>query len=262
MSEEGASEPARSPRGVLKRARMLRTARELGMELFVVALGVLIALWAQQWAEGRSWREKKSAALDAIGVEIADQYDSAVEWRLVEPCLLSQIDTLRQRVLTSPGRLVPAPLFADSWRGTFVVRMPDRSYEDGAWQRAISDGVASRLDRKVRFELDGAYAATRLLNDLTAQNRAAQERLLSLSQPLPLDPGTRLSLLQEIDQLRGRITFMDLVMAQALDHWRTAGVLPPLRRAQTASTLKGTRLFCRTHGLQVRTLAEAISTGD
>ena len=36
------------------RARHKRNLRHWGMELFVEVLGVLLALWAQEWAQGRN----------------------------------------------------------------------------------------------------------------------------------------------------------------------------------------------------------------
>lgn len=244
--------------GVLRRhARMLRSARALGVELLVVALGVLIALWAQQWAEGRSWREKTRAAIDALHMETADHYLAAVEWRTVEPCILAQIDRLQQRLLESGARLKPAPVYTEPSSGSYVIRMPSRSYRDAAWQRATGDGVASRLDRAVRSDLDSGYSVVRILNDLNAQNTAAESRLLTLSRPLPLDADVRVSLLQEMDELRGRVIFMSLIQSQMLGSWRAAGMTRPVREARTFVAGSGTRRFCATQGLPLRTVEAA-----
>lgn len=247
--------------GLLKRVRLLRSVRELGMKLLVVALGVFAALWAQQWAEGRLWREKTRAATDAIRVEIADQYESVVEWRTVEPCILAQIDGLQARVLASDARLTPAPLFRDRSLPPYVLRLPDRSYDDGAWQRAAADGVASRLDPAVRRQLDQVYAVVRLLNDMTAQNRSSAQRLLSLSRPLPLDAGVRIALIKELDELNGRVRFMDLIMSQSLSSWRAAGMSPSPDSARAIVAESGTAAFCRANRLPLRRLAEATRPG-
>lgn len=257
MSAEAAQAEPTCPGLLLKRARLLRSVRELGMELLIVTLGVFAALWAQQWAEGRSWREKTQAATDAIRVEVADQYESVVEWRTVEPCVLAQIDRLQQRVVASGVRLIPAPVFADP-SGYFVLRLPDRSYEDAAWQRAAADGVASRLDRTARRRLDQVYPSMRLLNDLTAQNRSDVQRLLSLSRPLPLDAGVRIALVQDLDDLSGRVAFMDLIMGQSLRSWRAVGMLPSVASGREVVAASGSATFCRAHGLPLRSLAEAV----
>src|SRR5687768_12754977 len=87
--------------------------RQIMWELVVVTLGVLIALGAQQWAEGRSWAAKGRAAARSLRAEVSDQYQWAFEWRVVEPCILAQIDRLQERVLASRAQLDPAPVHSE-----------------------------------------------------------------------------------------------------------------------------------------------------
>lgn len=119
-----------------------------------MALGVFTALWVQQWAEGRSWQEKQRWAVDGLRADVADQYQSAVEWRVLEPCILSQIDQLQQRVLASGDRLSPAPVYQRPIVGGVVLLLPSRAYDDFAWQRATGDEVANRLDTGIRIAMD------------------------------------------------------------------------------------------------------------
>ncbi len=203
-----------------------------------------------------------AGALEAIRGEIRDQYTSAVLWRVVEPCVLAQIDALRDRVLRSGAQVSPVPVYSDDVYRTFVLRMPDQSFEDGAWRRANADGVASRLPGKLRWELDTLYSTVRDLNAYSFQNRIAQDRLLILGQPVPLDPALRGALLRDLDELGGRLAYADLLMTQGFARWRAAGMLPPARIAWPEVQRSGTRRFCRAHGLPLRTLAMAAQAAD
>ncbi len=239
------------------RARFRRPAYRFGMELVIVTLGVGLALVAQQWAEEQSWQRKARDATEAIRAEVSDQYSWAIEWRVVEPCLLAQIDILQQRLLASGDRLDPAPVYSEPGFAFYVIRMPNRTFEEGVWQAAISDGVVSHLDRDMRQELDRAYTANRLLADQTRENNAAYQRLLSLTRPIPLDAGVRYSLLRDLDELRGRVELMSHLHGQSLDNWTKAGVLPPVEPARKALASSGTRRFCEDHKLPLRSVTEA-----
>ena len=240
-----------------KRARFRRGAYRIGIELVVVALGVGLALVAQQWAEEQSWRTKARDATEALRSEISDHYPWAIEWRVVEPCILAQIDVLQQRLLASGDRLDPAPVYSEPGFAFYVMRMPNRTFEEGVWQAAISDGVVSHLDRDMRRALDTGYTSNRLLADLTRQNNAAYQRLLSLTRPIPLDAGVRYSLLRDMDELRGRVELMSHLYGQSLDSWTKAGVLLPGDKVRNALASSGTRGFCEDHGLPMRSVAEA-----
>ena len=99
----------------------------VGWELGIIILGVLVALAAQQWAEGLSWSGKIGATKRALRAEMQEHYGYAVEYRAVYPCLQAQLDQLRTRVLSSHSALNPAPLYTE---GLFhyVVRFPSKTY--------------------------------------------------------------------------------------------------------------------------------------
>lgn len=69
----------------------------LGLRRELRHLGVLIALAAQQWAEARSWDGKSCQVRVAISDEVAKHYSWSVEWRVVSPSLVAQLDQLRPR---------------------------------------------------------------------------------------------------------------------------------------------------------------------
>ena len=94
-------------------------------ELAIVTVGVLIALAAQEWAEGLSWRGKVAATEQALRAELGEHYGYAVEFRTVYPCLQVQLDRLRSRVLSSGSVMNPAPLYEEDG-AHYVLRLPSK----------------------------------------------------------------------------------------------------------------------------------------
>jgi hypothetical protein len=229
----------------------------VGWELAIVIVGVFIALAAQQWVDELSWRGKSRAATAAISREVGDHYAASVEWRLVTPCMMAQIDRLQSRILRSGERLDPATVYSEPAFPRFVLRIPSKEYDSSAWQAAIADGVTSHLSPELRTELSEHYQQVAVLQDMTQRNGISYGSVFSLSRPIPLDPGVRLSLTQLLDELRGRVMYMDLSSGQLIDHITRAGMVPDKSVTNEAVRLSGTRLFCADQRLPMRSLAEA-----
>ena len=119
--------------GGLQKFRMLKLNPPNGWqsvvwELAIVTAGVLVALAVQQWAEERSWVDRRERATRAIRAEIREHYTNGIEWRVVYPCIKAQIDQLQQRVLDSGERLDPAKVHSQPRSGDFVIRIPVKDY--------------------------------------------------------------------------------------------------------------------------------------
>jgi hypothetical protein len=229
----------------------------VGWELAIVTLGVLLALGAQQWADGREWHTKATDATKSLRDEVALHYAWSIEWRMVEPCIVAQIDRLQERILASGEQLTPAPVYSEPGIRNFVIRLPSKEYSSNVWTATINDGVSPHLDPAIRRELSAHYVQANFLVDMTDRNNVDNQRLLSLSRPLPLDPTVRYSLLQELDELRGRVEFMGLLSGQMIDHVIKAGMVPPTNQTRDLLSKYGTVRFCRAHGFPTRSQAEA-----
>ena len=229
----------------------------VGWELAIVTLGVFIALAVQQWADDRDWSRRVDRATAAIGTEVADHYYWSAEWRMVSPCLLAQVDRLSERVEASGARLDPAPVVDD---GTlhFVLRLPAKEYVTSAWDAAQVDGITPRLDPDVRSELNRYYEQVRRVVDHSERNGVDYRRLFVLSRPIPLDAATRFQILQTLDELRGRIQFVDLLSGQLIDRIERLHMVPSAADTRTAIDRYRTANFCREQRLPLRSLAEAM----
>ena len=231
--------------------------REIVWEILIVTVGVFMALAAQQWAENRSWDSKVQTATTDLRDEVSDHYAWSVEWRMVSPCIIAQLDSLQQRVLRSGDRLDPAPVYTETDVPSFVIREPTKEYHSAVWQAIIGDGVSPHLDARLRNELASHYSKAQMLTELTDRNLVDRDRLQVLSLPLPLDPSLRFSLLQTLAELRGRAKFMDLLSGQLIDHVVKEGMIPPAAATWNRVSKYGTYRFCRAHGLPTRSFNEA-----
>ncbi len=228
-------------------------------ELAIVTAGVLIALAVQQWAEERSWRQRAEVAKASLRQELGEHYRWAVEWRVVEPCLLAQVAKLQDRVLASGERLTVSPILGESGFTSYVLRMPSKDYNRSAFDSVIADGVASRLDQDFRARLNQQYGLADSMVEITRQNDSTYQELFVLAQPIPLDPSVRYQLLEKLNRLRGRIEFMSLVAGQMIDHIVAVGMQVKPSAAKRETERWGTFRFCNANRLPLRSLAEAMT---
>lgn len=228
-------------------------------ELGIVTLGVLIALAAQQWADDLGWRARARAATEGVRDEVADHYRFSAEWRRVEPCLYAQIDRLAARLTAADGeRIEPAPVYTEPSFAFYVLRMPSRTYNRGAWDAAISDGATTHMDRRMRNALNTVYTRIDQLNAANTQNNDAYPQLFGLSRSLPMDAASRLGFLRILDQLRGRVEYMALRSGQIIGGIEKAGLAPDKAEVARLVSYGGTVKFCQRNGYPLRPMAEAM----
>lgn len=228
------------------------------IELVIVTLGVLIALAAQQWANNRSQRNQMDVSMKAVREELAVHYGYAVEYRVVYPCMRAQMDQLRDRVLSSGATLNPVRLYRDE-DFSFVIREPDKLYSNDAWQAAIDDGTTQRISPRMRRILAGHYGQLHELETINQRNTIdADYGYIALTQPLPLDPTVRYSIMKEIEQERARMEYVDYLNGQVIDYIQSLGMLPPPKDAIKTTERWGTYQFCKAHGLPMRSFKDAM----
>ena len=226
-------------------------------ELAIVTLGVLIALAVQQWADERTWRGKVEASKTALRDELSEHYSYAVEFRTVYPCLHAQLAQLRDRVLASGAVMDPVPIHREP-PFDFVMRIPAKEYPTEAWEAAVNDGTFQRLEPPVRRQLAGHYTMLASIRNMNWANNQSEQGLAALTHRIPLDPTVRYSVIKEIEQLRGRLQYLDLLNGQAIDYLQKANMLPSAEEARAVTERYGTYRFCKARGLPMRSFEEAM----
>lgn len=229
-------------------------------DLAIVTVGVLIALVLQQWADERSTDRRTAQALNGIRAELTNHYRSSIEWRVVEPCILAQIDALTARVLRSGDRLDPAPAESEGDEFQFVLRTPSKEYPRSNWEAATNEGLVARLQPSVRNRLTAYYAQIDELNALGRANYTDTLGMNELGQPLPLDPSTRYAIIHQLQDIRGRTEFRDNISGQLIDHMERLHMVPSINEARALTERYGTYRYCKAHRLPMRTFEQAMQS--
>ena len=238
--------------------KLVRGTRERGFfaEIAVIVIGVLIALAAGQLLEEWNWGRKVDAGKQQLLQEARINIEFAAEQVAVQPCLNAQLETLRDRVLSSGASLEPAPIHEDD-TSRFVFRAPSRPYPDNSWQALLDDGTSVHMKDQQREALTGIYSAADVLNHLGQATDLTKGRLMTLSHALPLDAGTRVMFVASLDEQQARSNLQSLAAAQMLVAYRAFGAsFPDSGDALLADS--GTVAFCRKHKLPVADWLEVI----
>ena len=120
-------------------------------ELLIVTLGVLIALGAQQVAEGWQWRHRTDEARVRLAWELGTMSAQLYERVIVQQCLLDRLNFLADRIEKSGTAWEAAPeQFTGSERYftnrlPVAYRPPHRDLVDGIWVNIQSDGTLAHL---------------------------------------------------------------------------------------------------------------------
>ena len=227
-------------------------------ELAIVTVGVLIAFAAQEWAEQLSWRGKVAATERALRAELGEHYTYAVEFRTVYPCLQVQLDALRNSALSIGSVMKPVPLYEENGFH-YVMRMPSKIYPADAWEAAVNDGTIRSLNPSVRRQLAGHYGQLPQVRELVfSAGNALEPGLAVLAHPLPLDPTVRYSIVKDIEGLRSRLEYLDLLNGQMIDYIEHVGMRPAPQEARELTERYGTYRFCKAHELPMRSFEDAM----
>ena len=227
--------------------------REFIGEIGIIALGILIALAAEQLIERAHWQHKVEQATEALRVAIADTARQAAEQQVTAPCIDRQLQVLEARLI-APGPYQRAPLFDEQPSGTYTVRTPSRSWVNSVWRTATGEGVSTHLPSKRREKIDQIYSNLDELAVLARESDLIIWRLRSLALPLSEDAQTRMRFVEEIEELRGRQSMMALISGQLIGSIQDAGMIPGREDIRDFLSSSGTVAFCRNHRLPLGTL--------
>ncbi|HET6587839.1 MAG TPA: hypothetical protein VFG67_08740 [Oleiagrimonas sp.] len=221
------------------------------LEIAIVVIGVLIALWTGQLAETWNWRHKVDVAEGQLQRESAPNFFVSAEQVVVAPCVDAQLAALQTRLLASGDVLDPAPLYKyDLFR--YVYRAPSRSYPSVAWHAINGDGTAAHLDNRRHDQYAEAYTYVAVLEQMARESDNVLGRLTVLGAAIPLDASTRAGLLGDIEEQRSRNGLQSIVALQLMGTLRDLGVAPPTEEVVDGlEKNSGTTQFCREHQLPV-----------
>lgn len=206
-----------------------RRARHAGtwlMELLVVVFGVLIALYAQEWASERQSRKAAVAAEGRIREEIYGNVVNNVERISLHQCLQQRLSRIAERLNEgSSDWKAFAYEYTDS--GLFLVRRiyrtPSRNWSDDAYREALTNGALDSVSPERRALWSSLYSAFAASADINLQENERTSGLNSLWLSGSVLPGDRRELLQLIARLDRDNGLITLISRQNIESLKELG---------------------------------------
>lgn len=184
-----------------------------GMEFLVVLVGVLLALWLQQWSQRREMLEDMRSAQAAVHDEVRDTVESLIWREAIRKCQRDRAQLLYSQLLQTgthwPGVkenaiTVDLGSLPGSVAGSVYARPVD-VFTNAAWTSALATGALRPMDRDRFGQLVRLYDTIDFLRKVRDIEDQAASRLSPLSRPLELTPDLRAQMLQavyDIDRTR------------------------------------------------------------
>ncbi len=194
-----------------------KNARHWAMEFTVVVIGVLLALWLQQWGERRQDKANMQAAEDAIHDELRAALGSLMWREAISQCHIDRAKLLQSKIVSGtddwPG--VNENALALQVKGIIsssvtpsVYQRPVEPLTNAAWESALATGALAPMDRERFGQLVGLYAQVDLMRAARDREDEAAAALSPLGNPMTLTPELRARMLEAIYQVdRSRFTF-------------------------------------------------------
>lgn len=196
--------------------------KEFLNEIFVIVIGVLIALGFEQVVEELHWQHKVHEGEERLKEELGTDYNAAILQMILTPCNMARLKAMEQRVLGSGATLVPTPLLALTPREAVIGR-PGKVINLGVVRPSSdtytalgADGTLLHFEKDRQHRLAAAYSQILQLNALTETYRD----LDVLASPIPLDPSTRLELLRDIKSMQRTMELRGTYAANLASHIR------------------------------------------
>jgi hypothetical protein len=228
--------------------------KEFLNEIFVIVVGVLIALGFEQVVEELHWRHKVHEGEERLQGEARRNFQRAAEHLTVTPCVDAQIEALMDRLRHSGTRMEPAPE-TEMRRLPGLKRVlivPYRSSSEQVWQALQLDGTTSHFNKARQLELSSLYNSVRGFDQLAQETRSLRDQLDVMAEPLELTPELKASLLQLLHELRGKLHGSRLTARQTINQIQNLGLAPTpeeLAPFLESSAKFGTIGICKAKGL-------------
>lgn len=196
--------------------------REFAGEIAIIVFGVLIALGAQQFVEGREWEQRVDEGRAALNREIADAAGSAQERVAFEGCARRHLDDVQARVMRA-GVTLDQPLLVTRY---FTIIRP---WSQNVWRMLSASGVLEHMPQPQMLEYAAVYDQIGSIREemLTEQDSISDLSLLTTLHG-PFDSITRDRLLAASSRARRQNSTIVRDSRQVLDAANHLHVRPRL----------------------------------
>ena len=192
----------------------------VGLDFFIVVLGILIAFQITNWSEARQQSAELKRAEASIQTDLARNYYNAQERMALSDCRVNRIREISERLL-EPG---------DDWQGMpfrqtdiapsrtlaidSVLRSPSRNWGSRVWRAELSRGTFSQMDQDRRESLDSLFFQAERVQILQDQIQMLQARLNILSQTTTISRPDRLRYYETLSEIDHNSAWIELMAEQ------------------------------------------------
>jgi hypothetical protein len=186
------------------------------MEFIVVVVGVLLALWLQEWGERRKALNSMAAAEAAIHDEVRETLKSLIWREAIRKCHRDRTQLILDRLLDASGQwpcinenvLSPGGGKVPTSVAPGIYQRPVDTFTDAAWTSALATGALAPMDRERFGQLVSIYDQIAFLRKTREIEDDAASRLSPLVHPLEMTPELRAEMLRGVYDLdRTRFVF-------------------------------------------------------
>ncbi len=136
--------------------------RDFLREFLIIVLGVLTALLAQSVVEDLSWRQKVHAATDDMRQELGSGNGPQNYVRLMmTQCFNDRLAAVKQAIKAGDR---PASL-----KSAKTLWLPVGTYDNYAWQNAVSSEISTHIPQRQKYEFRIAYVLVPELDSVRAR---------------------------------------------------------------------------------------------
>jgi hypothetical protein len=181
--------------------------RAFAGEVWIIVIGVLIALAAEQAVEDWRWHGQVEVSTRGFKDELLSSTQTAYERMAIQPCLQGELRALSAQLVKGGDtwHALPSPLRDPRryYQGVtpVVYRPPNRPVYEDAWRNALADGTINHLDKGQAETLSSAYESVAQIKELEADEGRAQSKITPLGYDLPLNQEERVQMIQTIAEL-------------------------------------------------------------
>lgn len=197
--------------------------RVLAGEMGVIAVGVLIALGAQQLVDRREWNQRAESVEAAIKDELGNAAMMSHERRIIQPCLRGKIRELADKLILNEGKWSASPMKVTSAQYDVIppaYRAPSRAFLTDAWNSAMADGTVNHLRADRVQEYSALYSLVADLRQLQEEEQKAGASLTPLSFDGQLDDRSRAEMIARLAEVDRINSLMAVISGQIIDALR------------------------------------------
>ncbi len=178
------------------------------LDFVIVVLGVLLALWASQWASNRDARRGAQIAAEAMDADLRTMALGTMRRFTTQPCVVQAFDRVIEAISVDDGAafVLPPPAKVRTVSdGYFETYYPGGlwNYPTQSYDRAVATGAFDHMDARRASQYAAAYQWVRSLAEANDEEEVLIARLSMIEMIDHMDAPTRLAIRQNIAELDG-----------------------------------------------------------